>query len=410
MSFKISFRRLAEVRVLHSFYLENDAATPFYSLSEENKAQRLIKSGYDIRKDIDIKPTEGCTRFLKNHKIAFLPTFMGFVLAIEVDDKDGILKPKSSFPTEWQLAFDITIKNANWVTFSNTKIKTGDSPLRLYWTNNQDIIGKVMPSLSAPLTVFDNSKKYEMGEWTTQTNTPRRAQDNNGQWLTTEPYHQYATEADRRALPRQCRFSPPLPTANKVEVTLTKMIDANNPPFEAKWTVASGSDDPLSKIALDLTKNPLDKEFIPEGLYQLKIHCKDKDDVEKTVIYQNVTLMNEIKPACFGVVELVQNASLPNAQSLLNNDGSIIDGGRIFEIRLQNRITYWQYIERKGAVLNDIDDAHNDILDATLGTKKPRALTRAQMPIDLSDDIKLPSPSRLTLREKDNRFYTEVLY
>ena len=111
-----------------------------------------------------------------------------------------------------------------------------------------------------------------------------------------------------------------------------------------------------------------------------------------------------------GVVELVQNVNLPIAQSLLNNDGTIIDGGRTFEIRLQNRITYWQYIERKGAVLNGIDDAHNDILDATLGTKKPRALTRAQMPIDLSDDIKLPSPSRLTIREKDNRFYTEVLY
>ena len=118
--------------------------------------------------------------------------------------------------------------------------------------------------------------------------------------------------------------------------------------------------------------------------------------------------MNEIKPACFGVVELVQNASLPNAQSLLNNDGSIIDGGRIFEIRLQNRITYWQYIERKGAVLGI--DNHSNILDNELVTKQPHALTLKQIPIDFSDDIKLPSPSRLTIKEKGNRFYTEVLY
>ncbi len=410
MSFKISFKRLAEIRMLHSFYLENDAATLFYALSEEHKAQRLIKSGYDIRKDIDIQPTEGSARFLKNHKIAFLPTPMGFMLAIEADEVAGKIKPRLSFPTEWRLAFNITIKNTDWVTFTNTKIKTPDSPFRLYWTNNQDVIGKVLPSLAVPLAALDTSKKYEMGEWTTQNNTPRRAQDNNGHWLSNETYHQYATEADRRALARQCRFAPSMPTANKATVVLNKMNDTSNPPLEAQWIVESGSDAPLSKIALDLTINPLDKKPIPTGLYQLKILCQDKDGIEKTVVHKNIALLDGIKPTCFGVVELVQRANLPIAQSLLDTDGSVFEGGRTFEIRLQNRITYWQYKERKGAVLGGIDNTHSDILDDELVTREPRALTQSQMPIDFADDIKLPSPSRLTIREKDNRFLTEVLY
>lgn len=410
MSFNISFRRLAEVRILHSFYLENDATKPFYSLSEENKTQRLIKSGYDIRNDISITPTDESLVFLKNHKMAFLPTFVGFVLAIEVEPKNGLTKPKANLPLDWRVAFEINIKNGDWQTFTNTKLKTTQSPLRLYWTNNDDITGKVLPSLAAPLTVLDAAKQYEMGEWTLQNNTPNRAQDNTGQWLTSEPYHQYATEADRRALPRLCRFFAPMPLAIKVEVVLTKVNDTSNPPFEAKWLVESSSKEtPLSKIGLDLSINPIDKKLIPSGLYNLNIVCEDKNAVKTTTTYQKLALLNGINPNCFGVVELVQKAGLPNAQSLFNADGSVVENGRIFEIRLQNRITYWQYRELRGALLNDIDNAFHDILDDALVTKIPHALTRTQMPIDFADDIKLPSPTRLTIRERNNRYYTEVM-
>lgn len=410
MSFNISFRRLAEVRILHSFYLENDATQPFYSLSEENKAQRLIKSGYDIRNDISITPTDESLKFLKNHKITFLPTFVGFVLAIEIEVKNGLTKPKANLPLEWRVAFEINIKNGDWQTFTNAKLKTTQSPLRLYWTNNDDITGKVLPSLAAPLSVLDGTKQYEMGEWTLQNNTPNRAQDNIGQWLTSEPYHQYVSEADRRALPRQCRFFAPMPTAIKVEVILTKVDDLTNPPFEAKWIIESPSKDtPLSKIGVDLSINPIDKEFISSGLYNLNILCEDKDGLKTTTTHQKVVLLNDIKSLCFGIVEFVQKAGLPNAQSLFNGDGSVVENGRIFEIRLQNRITYWQYKELRGSLLNDIDNAFNDILDDALVTKIPHALTRTQMPIDFAEDIKLPSPTRLTIRERNNRYYTEVM-
>ncbi len=129
-----------------------------------------------------------------------------------------------------------------------------------------------------------------------------------------------------------------------------------------------------------------------------------------TTTYPNIVLLDGIKTTDFGVVELVHKQGLPNGQNLLNNDGSLIDGGRTFEVRLQNRITYWQYKENRGATLNDIDNANHDVLDDALVTKQARALTRSQMPIDFAENVKLPSPTRLTIKEKDNRYYTEVIY
>lgn len=410
MAFKTTYRRLTEVRFLHSFYLENDVNQPFYTLSEEDKSLRLIRNSYDIRNDVDIVPTEGTTQFLSEHKLIFLPTFMGFVIALQVEMSNGIARPQAELPSDWRITFKIIGKNADWLTFTNAKFKTAQSPLRLFWTNNNDISNKVMPSLSAPLSAFDAAKQYEMGEWTLQSNAPNRAQENNGQWQTGEPFHQYTTEADRRALPRQSRFSLPMPLATQADIVLTKINDTAVPPFEAKWVFDSGSDTPLSKITVDFTFNPSDKMLISSGLYNLDIVCRDKNGVSSTTTYPNIVLLDGIKTTDFGVVELVQKQGLPNGQNLLNADGSVIDGGRTFEVRLQNRITYWQYKENRGATLNGIDNANHDVLDDALMTKQARALTRSQMPIDFAENIKLPSPSKLTIKEKDNRYVTEVIY
>ena len=410
MASKTVYKRLVEVRLLHSFYLENDVNALFYTLSEEDKARRLIKSGYDIQTDLDILPTEGCAQFLKEHKCVFLPSFTGFVIALQVENVNGLIKPQAILPNDWRLDFQLRIKNADWLTFTNAKFKTAQSPLRLYWTNDNDIAGKVLPALSVPLAAFDASKQYEMGEWTLKSNVPTRAQDNNGQWLGTEPFHNYATEADRRALPRQIRFDLPMALATKGEVVLTKINDTGVPPFEAKWTFDSGSDTPLSKIGVDFSFNPVDKKIIPSGFYQLTVNCQDKNGVSSTTTFPNVALIDGVAQNSFAVIELVQNTGLPNGQNLLNADGSLLANGRVFEVRLQNRITYWQYKESRDPVLNVLDNAQNDVLDDSLVTKQPRGLTRAQSPIDFGQNIKLPSPTRLTIKEKDMRYLTEVVF
>lgn len=413
MAFKISFRRLAEVRVLHGFYLENGVKDSFFKLSEAEKTQRLIKSGYDIRRDIDIKPTDECALFLKNHKIVFLPTVMGFTLAIEVDEVTGKLKPKARFPNEWRLAFEVNIKNPNWVTFTNTKIKTASSPLRLYWTNTVDNTQNAKLSLSAPLADFDASQAYEMGEWVVKDKQNKQAQLNNNEWFAVRPYLDYTTEADRRALPRQCKFSPFVPLTTKVEVLLTKINDKNTPPFEAKWVIKSDSDTPLSIIGLDLRVNPKDKNLIDKGLYNLAIRCEDKKGVGLTKVYNNIVLTDGIKSSSFGLIELVQkgNVRLLDTEGAVITDKDILKGGRVFEIRLQNRITYWQYIERKEGVLNkDAEHTNKKVLGDTLLTVEPYPLTNAHLPIDFTETNQLPSPTRLSIREKDSRYITDIMY
>lgn len=413
MAFKISFRRLAEVRVLHGFYLENDVKKSFFELSEEEKTQRLIKSGYDIRRDIDIKPTDECALFLKNHKIIFLPTIMGFNLAIEVVEVNGKMKPKAKFPDEWRLAFEVNIKKNNWVTFTNTKLKTTSSPLRLYWTNTVDDTLKARLSLCAPLADFDATEKYEMGEWVLKDKQNKQAQVNNGEWFAVRSYFDYTTEADRRALPRHCKFSPFVPSTTKVAVVLTKINDKSTPPFEAKWVIKSDSGTPLSIIDLDFSVNPKDKTLINKGLYNLSIRCEDKKGVGVTKVHNNIVLTDGIKSSSFGLIELVQKGDvrLLDTEGSVITDDDILKGGRVFEIRFQNRITYWQYIENKGAILNtDAEHTNKTVLDDALVTVNPHPLTNTRLPIDFTETHQLPSPIRLSIREKDNRYITDIMY
>jgi hypothetical protein len=416
MSFKVSFRRLAEVRILHSFYLENDVKSTFYTLTEEKKAQRYLEMDYDIRRDISIIPTDECTRFLKNNKITFLPSITGFVLAIEVASKDGKTKPVANLPQDWRLSFEIIVKNPNWVTFTNTKLKSTQSPLRFYWTNIDDIKGKSLPSLAVPLTEKADSKQYEMGEWALINGAKSRAQINNGQWLGGESFDNYSTEEDRRALPRQSKFLP-VPLTTKAEIVLTKPNDKTESPFEAKWIVESGSGTPLSIIAVDFSINPKDKQLIPKGLYDLSISCQDNKGVGTTAVYKNIILLDGVKPSSYGFIELIQKSNLPDNKTLLNTEGGVIEGatvfqgGQVFEIRLQNRITFWRYRGRNDkqlSKLDKMDNAQKDILGDTLITKKPYPLTRKELIIESKDDIKLRSPTKLNIIEKDNRFYTEV--
>lgn len=410
MAFKISFRRLAEVRVLHGFYLENGVIKSFFELSEAEKTQRLIKSGYDIRRDLDIKPTDECALFLKNHKIIFLPTILGFTLVIEVVEVNGKMKPKAKFPNEWRLAFEVKIKNPNWVTFTNTKIKSASSPLRLYWTNSVDNTQKAKLSLSAPLADFDASQEYEMGEWVVKDKQNKQAQVNNSEWFAVRPYFDYTTEADRRALPRQCKFSPFVPSTTKVEVVLTKINDKSTPPFEAKWVIKSDSDTPLSIIGVDFSVNPKDKTLINSGLYNLDIRCSNKKGIGETRSFKNIALVDGIKPSCFGLIELIQKGDvrLLDTEGAVITSSNILEGGRVFEIRLQNRITFWQYKDSEGKKLNEKDDVGQNILDETLMTLKPYGLTQTQISIGSAGDIKLLSPERLNIVEKNNRFYSEV--
>jgi hypothetical protein len=404
MAFSTSYKRLVEVRCLHSFYLENGADGHFYTLTEEEKAEHIAKIRYDIRNDIGFEPTEGAKLWLEAHHAILVPTLMGFVIAIEVN---GDKKPKVDLPKEWRIGFKIVVKNADFLTFTNVKMRPNILPARFFWTNDKDILTKKMPSLSAPLKPFENTAHYEMGEWTLKSSVPQQALSHNNKWIKTVPYNDYTHEGDRRVLAKQFRFKIPISDVVQCIAVLTKAGDTK---FKVQKTV-NGTEGPLSIMDVDFRFDKNQKPII-DGMYNVEFQCFTKNlnnDVVKK--FDNIVLRDELtgdNSRFWGLVELVQAAGLPNGQNILNAGDVLIDGGRVFELRFQNRSTHWQFREgRKGSLTPYKNGA---ILDNELATKQAFTLTRTSKPIDVGDNVKLPSPSRLTIRDKNDRYYTDVVF
>ena len=406
MAFSTLYRRLVEVRCLHSFYLENGEADDFYTLNDDKKAEQIVKIQYDIRNDIIIEPTLSAKAWLEAHRAVWIPTMTGFVVAIEANTDS---KPKANLPAAWRIGFLIKIKNADWLTFTNVRMRPNLLPKRFYWTNADDVLGKKMPSLSVPLPDMSNKNNHEMGEWAIDTGVAKQAVSHQNDWQVTVPYNDYVHEEDSRVLPKQFVFKIPVPNVNVCLAVLTQFDGDGNPVYVVQKTIESALI-PLSMMQVDFRFDN-DSKLVPDGQYQLVFFCQRPDLEDHILTYDNIVLRSELDAQggrFFGLVELVHENGLPEGQNILDTEGGIIEGGRVFEIRFHNRATYWQYREsRKDSLISLKDGA---ILDNQLATRQAMALTRKSKLIEVTDHIKLPSPSRLTLKDKNDRYYTEVVF
>ncbi|MBL7818450.1 MAG: hypothetical protein JNL70_25790 [Saprospiraceae bacterium] len=418
MKFKTQYRALADVRILHSFYLENDVNHLFYNLTKSEQAERIIKGNYDVRADFDIILTDDSKENLNAFGCVLVPNATGFIVATKIKIEDNKEKPKIDLPENWRITCYLMLKKNDWRTFTNIRIKpASDLPNQFFWTNDNDVIGKTMPSLALPLTEFDSQVNYEMGEWAMHNNVPLRAHLYNESWQNGEIFNNYISERDRRALPKIFNYALKSPSKT-VKVTLTKTINGSQ--FKVDWVYSSVVSDPLSNIVLDMRFEPAQIQTdgsnfsntiksIPNGCYNLSITTDDN-----TFTYHDIILHDSIvKPTyqCLGYIELIHKNGLPKGQNLLDTEGGLLNGGQKFELRFQNRMTYWQYRESKlGTITGITDNVTPNVLGEDLATLRARGLTRVQTPIDYAENIKLPSPTHLTLEKRNNREYTEIVF
>lgn len=416
----IIYKKIFEVRILHDYFLSTKDNAYFSSaLSDQDRSTRLLqKYNFDLDKVLQITPTSSCVTTMKNHRLRFIKTKLGFFVAQEVEriiQNSGAIFYKPVLPLEASsgLSFDIRALNSYFQNFSGIPIKKAISSI--YYFSNAAVGGaKTYPVLSLPVPDFDSSQVYEMGELAVRGGQLNLANittsdDDPVHWQNIEDFG-FVNRTDCLLVPHKFRFLLP---ADNLPTAITATL------FELGGTVVKTIDVLVNGgnlLSLGFCKNPLD-DCVEEGWYDLEI--KDQDD---NMLFFKRILLSEVlyKPSNLGVIEIFP--STDTTFRLLDADGFILhrinadeskESHPIFEIRFRSRNTYWRYKSKDAFSPTDIA-ATDSVLDIAPDTGETVLVaTNSETLIEgvnkLLGGLSLPNPNPSTMKyESDGKIYSDI--
>ncbi|MCW3464561.1 hypothetical protein [Chitinophaga nivalis] len=408
MAFQITYRRLATVNLLHSYYLDEESSI-FYGLSPEDKTakilQLLLDRQYPLMEEVTIEPLPATAAVLHGNKILYRQIATGLIIGIATTPGTGnTLRPEAPVSTTLRLQFTIRLKNAALVTRSNVRINPV-LPANFYFTNDQLSAGKVYPSLAAATRDIIEGHTYEMGETAlingvlsqaiTRTSTAATG------WTTLPQDYHCISEYDRILLPLRFTY-----TFDKPGITLaTFQLLQNGAVIK---TIAAQEAAGLDQLQLDFSTGN-NQVPVANGVYTLTV-VGDNDYQRSYTVYLNPQLY---QPNAWGVLDLVLYTADP-AFRLMHADNTLpLPDPPVFDLRFLNRTTYWKYYLQKGEPPGT-DATWDNIEPVPVGMKKviiskqPYPLTQAFRNVSYAT-IALPNPDGETLSRDGNRICSEIL-
>lgn len=401
MAFQITYRRLAVVNMLHSFYLDKEGST-FYSLPQEDQefrlADLLMDNRYSLMDNVMIAPTPATEKLLKGQRIVYRQTSTGLVLGIaSAPGPNGALTTAVPVSSQLRLQFVIRLKNAALLSRSNLRINPV-FPACYYFTNDDITSGKSFPSLSSAVKEFTDGRLYEMGEMAIVNGNVSQAITRTDSaatgWVTTDDFH-FINEYDRILLPQKFAYTFDQQGITQVDFVLLKGAD------EIK-TLPFQHADGLQEAALDFTGTP-------DGIYTLKITGSNNYNRSYTVYLHSTLYQRD----AWGVLDLVMHTA-DAAFQLVDADGLLtMPSAPVFELRFASRATYWKYYLQKGEPPG-ADVNWEEVLPAPPGIKKviiskqPYPLMQAYRKVSYAT-VNLPNPDGEMVSRQGNLICSEIL-
>lgn len=408
MSFTITYRRLALINVLHSYYLDKDGSS-FYELTAAQQtavvADLLVAGRYRVMDDIEITPVPATEALLGGHRIVCRATTQGLLIGIAVEAVDvaGVTRYRPLIPVNdsLHLQFNIRIKNPQLITRSNVRINPV-FPSSYYFTNDDSTVGKLFPSLSVPVQDFADGRVYEMGETAIVNGTASRAisaTSSAANGWTSFSDNRYINEYDRILLPAQFSYR-----LDQQGITSAQ--------FELKQgaavirTILAAHATGLSEVQLNFSRSD-DNTVVEKGVYTLEV-SGNNGYARTYTVYLNDQLY---KPGTFGVLDLVLRPA-DNTFRLLDDDGFLVDDSPVFELRFLSRTTYWKYYFQQKEPAG-VDAAWNDLpvppgMRRVIISKQPYSLMHAYREISYAS-INLPNPDGGQLSREDDKICSDIL-
>lgn len=428
----IIYKRLFDVLVLHEYYLTNGDGTSLFD-SNLNKAdfllQRFAKSAPSIADSLLYKLPPSVQKIFTNYHLHLVGNYSGFSILQKVVDEtlpDGtiVYKPLVKLPDDVNILVQLSLKNNLLTAITNTRINSA-MPAIYYFTNQDILTTRKMPSLSTGIPLFDTTYLYEQGELYAD------AQNKIFQFDTTSPIPVngagYANTRDQLIVPLQFTYQ-----FSKQDVVTNALFELMDSSGKTVRSYQFASDVALQKITINFNNNqtanaaPLVEDIIllssdtvvANAVYSLQVTVNNsKTLLHKLMFFEAADLPG----TCWAVVN-IKPVINDSSFCLYNADGTIKytkkpDGTAssvpIFEIRFKSRIIYWRYINDRAAKLKA--DGSNVFLNkegTSLVSKKPRAASCMPTLFKAADNSfhYLPNPLQdENIKVEGRKIYTDIL-
>jgi hypothetical protein len=398
MSFRIIYKTLFEIRILHHFFLNKGEAL-WDSMSPDERDKMLELT--DLRDFFEIQPTSECSQILSSHSCIFKQTSSGVIVGIKAepdeDDPDNFL-PFIPLGNDVILRFIIRLKSAGFLNYTALPLTGNDSAIYIF-KNYTFSSALKFPALSAIPPVFEPGTEYMPGDMLSDdpdnqtklfialvktTNNTATATD----WLTEEgegiPLN-YANLNDRFQVANGF-FQYTMPEEDAFPVATFR--NSSGELIKPKTEILPGS---FRTIQADM-------HDFPQGFYQ--VHIESTVPVfEKDITFYLIP-QGEVP---FGLIEIKARSDQEDYN--LTDEGILMSP--IYDLRFRNRSTHWRYLGKLFEIPFETDD--------------PLPLTRfgqieITKPPDPEDDktIMLPNPTADMIRAEalseaeENKFYSEI--
>jgi hypothetical protein len=401
MAFQITYRRLAVVNMLHSFYLDKEESS-YYALSQEDQefrlADLLMDNRYNLMDNVTITATPATEKIMRGQRMVYRQTSTGIVIGVaSAPGNAGTETTAIPLSKQLRLQFLIRLKNPALISRSNLRINPV-FPASYYFTNDDITSGKSFPSLSAAIRNVEDGRFYEMGEMAivngnvsqavTRTNSAATG------WVATDDFH-FINEYDRILLP--LTFSYNFDQQGITEADF-KLLDGAD---EIK-TISSANANGLKDTFLDFTGTP-------DGIYTLKVTGSNNYDRSYTVYLHSSLYQRD----AWGVLDLVMHPATAAFQLIDNNGQLPIPAAPVFELRFASRATYWKYYLQRGdppgadANWEEVSPAPPGIRKVII-SKKPYPLMQSYRKVSYAA-VSLPNPDGEQISRQGDLICSEIL-
>ena len=394
------YKILAEVKILHDYYLTDGDGKSVFSLGLINDRNQFLQDFYlkgqkGIHSDIicSFSPESDID---KEYHLKLLPTYSGFKIGVEVNRKlvggQVAFTPVVDLPAGTLINVLVRGVDSRLKSVTNYRIQ-GLIDASYFFTN--DLSGLSSPFLSQPIDNEDTTFPYEQGELAMVAGTVNSFYldtSSNRKWKK-EAGMNYSSEKDRALLPLNFTYQCD-PTDNLTQVTFTLQDSTNQVVFQQN---KNSGGDPFQTIDISLPDTLISFPAVSDltkAWYQLSVTGNGGFNRNYKVIFHNAVEYNDLF-ALISFNTITTNAAftlIDNNGFLItryNNDYTVAVSHPVFEIWLKSKSVFWNYVSNEGGVLKNL---YNTLLTSSsngLQTLVPESQTILPQPVGTK---RLPNP------------------
>jgi hypothetical protein len=392
----IYYRKLAEVRILHEFYLISDRARDFFFLDDISREKGLntliLNHRYDIWKDLVIEPSPDTLKIMNNRHIRFAATKTGFILGVRVKSINNKYFPFADQGND-PLIFKFRIINPAFRNYTSLRLASTISS-QYFFSNADPLSSLIYPSLSLPVNDYVSGLYYEQGDLAkiggvSMEALARTNSDQASDWTVSNSVG-VAHEGDRSLLPPRFTYSFSRDIAVSQADFVLKTLNG-----DIVKSIHASTSGRLDRVFLNFS------DALPGSRVFYVLEVTGDNGYYET---RRIILSDDLyQTSGLGALEIM-NTSGNSGFALFDPDGSLKPAFPVFEIRLKSRVTYWRYRSNKGLRFKTSAKTSPYLVadNGSLITIKP--VVMAASPLEFRDtnpaisSVYLPNPADQSLK------------